>query len=80
MKDSKWKVLVVDDEPNNLQLLRQILQDQTTKRPYKEPFSLEKSYAIIKESSGSHFDPNVVGAFFATEDEIATPENQEIDI
>ena len=28
MKDNKWKVLVVDDEPNNLTLLGQILQDQ----------------------------------------------------
>jgi len=42
----------------------------TTKRPYKEPFSLEKSYAIIRESSGSHFNPDVVDAFFAVEDEI----------
>jgi len=42
----------------------------TTKRPYKEPFSLEKSYGIIKESKGSHFDPDVVDAFFAVEDEI----------
>ncbi len=28
MEGSKWKVLVVDDEPNNLKLLRKILQDQ----------------------------------------------------
>ena len=28
MEGSKWKVLVVDDEPNNLKLLREILQDQ----------------------------------------------------
>jgi len=28
MEDNVWKVLVVDDEPNNLQLLGQILQDQ----------------------------------------------------
>ena len=42
----------------------------TTKRPYKEPFSLEKSYAIIKEGRGSHFDPEVVDAFFAVEGEI----------
>jgi len=42
----------------------------TTKRPYKEPFSLEKSYAIIRESSGSHFDPDVVDAFLKAEDEI----------
>ena len=42
----------------------------TSKRPYKQPFSLEKSYGIIKEGKGNHFDPNVVDAFFAIEDEI----------
>lgn len=42
----------------------------TTRRPYKEPFTLDKSYAIIRESRGSHFDPDVVDAFFAAEDEI----------
>lgn len=42
----------------------------TSKRPYKLAFSLEKSYTIIKESRGNHFDPDVVDAFFAVEDEI----------
>jgi putative two-component system response regulator len=42
----------------------------TSKRPYKEPFSIEKSLGIIKESRGSHFDPDVVDAFFAVEAEI----------
>ncbi|MBN2803951.1 MAG: two-component system response regulator [Deltaproteobacteria bacterium] len=42
----------------------------TTKRPYKEPFSIEKSFAIIKEGKGKHFDPNVVDAFFAAEENI----------
>ena len=42
----------------------------TSKRPYKEPFSLEKSYKIIREGRGNHFDPDVVDAFFAIEDEI----------
>jgi putative two-component system response regulator len=41
-----------------------------SKRPYKEPFSLEKSLAIIREGRGSHFDPDVVDAFFAVQDEI----------
>lgn len=40
----------------------------TSKRPYKEPFSLEKSYEIIKEDRGTHFDPDVVDAFFEVED------------
>jgi putative two-component system response regulator len=41
-----------------------------SKRPYKEAFSVEKSFSIIKESRGSHFDPEVVDVFFAVEDEI----------
>jgi len=42
----------------------------TSKRPYKEPFSLEKSYEIIKEGRGTHFDPDVVDAFFASEEKL----------
>ncbi|MDP2790434.1 MAG: two-component system response regulator [Rectinemataceae bacterium] len=42
----------------------------TAKRPYKQPFSVEKSLAIIREGRGSHFDPDVVDAFFAILDEI----------
>ena len=34
-----------------------------SKRPYKEPFSAEKSRAIIEESSGTHFDPKLVTVF-----------------
>ena len=41
-----------------------------SKRPYKEPFPLEKSFAIIQEGSGTHFDPKVVEAFFAVEKQI----------
>jgi putative two-component system response regulator len=58
----------------------------TSKRPYKEPFSVEKSLAIIREGRGSHFDPDVVDAFFAIQDEILTikkeydDDNQQADI
>ena len=48
----------------------------TSKRPYKEPFSVEKSLAIIREGRGSHFDPDVVDAFFAIQDEILTIREQ----
>jgi len=41
-----------------------------SKRPYKEAFSIEKSFSIIREGRGNHFDPDVVDAFFAIEDEI----------
>jgi putative two-component system response regulator len=41
-----------------------------TKRPYKEAYSIDKAFSIIKEGRGSHFDPNAVDAFFAVEDKI----------
>lgn len=31
---------------------------------------MEESFDIIKEGQGSHFDPDVVDAFFAAQDEI----------
>jgi putative two-component system response regulator len=37
----------------------------SSKRPYKEPFSHEKSMNIILEGRGKHFDPRVVDAFAA---------------
>jgi putative two-component system response regulator len=43
----------------------------TSKRPYRrEPFSVEKSFDIIREGRGSHFAPGVVDAFFTVRDEI----------
>jgi len=35
----------------------------TSRRPYKEAFPLEKAIEILKESSGSHFDPEVLDRF-----------------
>ncbi len=40
-----------------------------SRRCYKPPFPHEKAAAIIREGSGSHFDPAVVAAFTALEDE-----------
>lgn len=42
----------------------------TSRRPYKEPFSLEKSLEIIRARNGSHFAPQVGNAFFAALDDI----------
>lgn len=36
----------------------------TTERPYKAAFSIEKSFQIVLEEKGEHFDPAVVDAFF----------------
>jgi len=35
----------------------------TSKRPYKEPFSFEKSMSILEEGRGSHFDPELLDTF-----------------
>ena len=42
----------------------------TSKRCYKDAMPLEKAYAIIREESGTHFDPVVVEAFFAVAEDI----------
>jgi putative two-component system response regulator len=47
-----------------------------SKRPYKEAFSVEKSLSIIQEGRGGHFDPEVVDAFFAIQDEILAIKKQ----
>ena len=50
--------------------LADVFDALTTKRPYKEPFSNEKAFGIIKEGRGSHFDPELVDAFFEIQNEI----------
>ncbi len=40
--------------------LADVFDALTTKRPYKDPFPVEKAIDIIKKERGEHFDPNVV--------------------
>jgi putative two-component system response regulator len=42
----------------------------SSNRPYKHALSLERSAEIIVESSGSHFDPEIVRAFSRCQDEM----------
>lgn len=44
----------------------------TSKRPYKEPFSLEKSLQIITSEKGKHFDPSIVDAFLMISHDVFT--------
>lgn len=37
----------------------------TARRPYKEPFPLERALAMIEQDAGSHFDPALVAHFLA---------------
>lgn len=50
--------------------LADVFDALTTERPYKNAFSIEKSFAIIHEERGNHFDPAVVDAFFEITDKI----------
>ncbi len=52
-----------------LMALADVYDALTTERVYKEAFSHEKAKQIILESRESHFDPAVVDAFLARQDE-----------
>lgn len=41
-----------------------------SKRSYKDGMPVDKAISIIRESSGTHFDPQVVQAFLDAEDEV----------
>lgn len=41
-----------------------------SKRSYKGPFTFEKAIEIIKEESGTHFDPRVVDAFLNVSEDL----------
>jgi putative two-component system response regulator len=53
-----------------------VFEALTSERPYKEAFSVEKAFGIIKESRGSHFDPKVADTFFAVQKEILSIKEQ----
>ena len=42
----------------------------TSKRPYKEPWSIEKAINFLKEQKGKHFDPACIDAFLNNLNEI----------
>jgi putative two-component system response regulator len=52
----------------------------SSKRPYKPPFPREKCFAIMEEGRGTHFDPKVLDAFFARQEEIVNVQIQHMDI
>jgi putative two-component system response regulator len=48
----------------------------TSKRPYKEPFSVDKSFEIIRAGVNTQFCPKAAEAFFLSEDEILAVKDQ----
>lgn len=53
-----------------------VFDAMTSARPYKETFSVEEALDKIREGRGSHFDPDVVDAFFEILDEIRAIKQQ----
>lgn len=39
-------------------------------RPYKKAFAFDHSLQILQDEKGSHFDPEVMDAFFSVQEEI----------
>lgn len=48
----------------------------TTHRVYKPAFTHEKAVQIVREGSGSHFDPSIVRAFLKLQDEFLCIKNE----
>lgn len=44
----------------------------TARRPYKEPFSFERTMEILEQDSGTHFDADLVAAFKTIAEDIYT--------
>jgi HD-GYP domain-containing protein (c-di-GMP phosphodiesterase class II) len=54
-----------DDIPINARIfsVADVFDALISRRPYKEPFTLETAMRILMESRGSHFDPMLIDAF-----------------
>ena len=55
--------------PARIMAVADVFDALISDRVYKKAFSFEKAMDIIKEESGTHFDPDIVKAFFAVSDE-----------
>ena len=52
----------------------------SSRRCYKEPFPREKCFAILQEGRGTHFDPEVLDAFFARSEDVVRVQLEFMDI
>ncbi len=55
--------------PGRIMAVADVYDALISKRVYKSGMKHEKAVKIIKESSGTHFDPDIVEAFLETESE-----------
>lgn len=61
-----------DDIPleGRIVALADVFDALSSKRVYKEAWSLDKVYNLVDQSNGTHFDPDVVTALYAGQEEI----------
>jgi putative two-component system response regulator len=52
----------------------------SSRRPYKPPYPREKCFQMIREENGTHFDPDVVEAFFSMRSEIVRTQLELTDV
>ncbi|EAT14807.1 two-component system response regulator [Desulfuromonas acetoxidans] len=62
--------------PARLMTLVDVFDALSCKRPYKEPFPMEETIAIIREERGKQFDPDVVDAFVVLQDQFVAIANE----
>jgi putative two-component system response regulator len=55
--------------PARIVALADVYDALTSRRPYKEPFSVEEARRLIVAGRGTHFDPAMVDAFLSVEAE-----------
>jgi len=56
--------------------LADVFDALTSRRPYKDPYPIEKSLEIISQSRGSHFDPDLSDLFFENIDAFIKIKNE----
>ena len=68
------EALAGDDIPISARIFAivDVFDALTSRRPYKEPFSFEKTMMILEQDSGTHFDATLVEAFKTIAEDIYT--------
>ena len=56
--------------PGRITALADVFDALTSERPYKPPFSNEKTLEIVKEGRGEHFDPTLYDLFIENWSEV----------
>lgn len=56
--------------PGRICAVADVFDALTSKRPYKDAFSVDKALSIMKEGRGTHFDPQILDIFLDNIDEI----------